>query len=89
VVLAAGATRVGAAQRVRLRVTAGSPIAFPVVTEAHYDGGSVPASAALAFTMNLSGGGAGALRTSILSIRATAALMGGSSNRARSGGTRR
>jgi hypothetical protein len=65
------------AQRLRLTINSGAPIAFPAVTEAHYDGGSVPASAALAFTVQLSGGAAATLRTGIVSIRAAAAVMGG------------
>jgi hypothetical protein len=68
---------VAEAQRLRLTITSGAPIAFPAVTEAHYDGGSVPASAALAFSVQLTGGAGATLRTGIVSIRAAAAVMGG------------
>lgn len=65
------------AQRLTLTLTGGAPIAFPAVTEAHYDLGSVPATAALAFTVQLSGGPPGTNRTGSVSIRAASAVMGG------------
>ena len=66
------------AQQLTLTTTAGNPIAFPTVTEANYDAGSVAATALLAFTLDLTkGGGAGVNRHGILSIRASSALMGG------------
>lgn len=70
-------TGAATAQRLRLTLNSGAPIAFPVVTEADYDAGSVTASAPLAFTLSLTGGAANTDRTGILSIRASAAVMGG------------
>lgn len=66
------------AQRLRLTITAGAPIAFPTVTDAHYLAGSVTATTPLGFSVQLAGGNAGALRTGIVSIRAATAVMGGS-----------
>lgn len=66
-----------AAQRLTLAITSGGPVAFPAVTEAHYDAGSVPTSAPLAFSVTLSGGPAGTNRTGSVAIRAAAAVMGG------------
>lgn len=74
-VVTAGAVE---AQRLRLTLTSGAPIAFPTVTEAHYDAGSVQANAPLAFSLALTGGAAATLRTGIVSIRGAAAVMGGS-----------
>ena len=66
------------AQRLRLTIPSGAPIAFPNATEANYDAGSVAANAALAFTLQVTGGAGGTLRTGILSIRGASATMGGS-----------
>ena len=66
------------AQKLTLSTTAGNPVAFPTPTETDYDNGSVAATAALAFTLDLlGGGGAGVNRHGILSIRASSAVMGG------------
>ena len=67
-----------AAQRLRLTIPSGAPIAFPNATEAFYDAGSVAATVPLAFTLQITGGAGGTLRTGILSIRAASATMGGS-----------
>lgn len=74
------ATTVGGAARAQvmtLSVTSGSPIAFPTPTVTDYDNGSVAATSALGFTLDLSKGGGGAGRHGILSIRAASAVMGG------------
>ena len=66
------------AQKLTMTLTAGFPVAFPTVTEADYDAGSVTATTPLGFTLDLlGGGGGGTSRTGILSIRATTATMGG------------
>lgn len=65
------------AQVLSLTVTSGAPIAFPAPTETNYDNGSVPATSALAFTLDLSKGGGGTGRHGIISIRAASAFMGG------------
>lgn len=66
-----------AAQRTRLTLNSGAPIAFATATEADYDAGSIAASAPLSFTVDLRSGNA-AWRTTIVSIRASSASMGGS-----------
>jgi hypothetical protein len=73
-------TRYGtaAAQKLTLTLNSGSPVAFPAPTETDYDGGSVTATAPLAFTVDLNSGPPGVNRTSIVAIRAGSALMGGS-----------
>ena len=78
VVLLAVTACIAEAQRLRLTITGGAPIAFPTVTDAHYIAGSVQATTPLGFSMQLTGGNAGALRTGIVSIRAASAVMGGS-----------
>lgn len=55
-------------------------IAFPAITETDFDNGSVDATNSITATVDAtkaSGPQAGVLRTSILSIRATAANLGG------------
>ena len=65
------------AQVMTLSLSSGSPIAFPNPTETDYDNGFVAATAAMAFTLDLSKGGGGPGRHGILSIRAASATMGG------------
>ncbi len=65
------------AQIMSLSLTGGSPIAFPNPVETDYDNGSVAATAALGFTIDLSKGGGAGGRHGILSIRAASAVMGG------------
>jgi hypothetical protein len=55
-------------------------ITFPTVTEADYDAGFIAASSPLTITFDASkagGAASGVQRTSIISVRATAATMGG------------
>jgi hypothetical protein len=73
------------AQKLTLLIPSGSPVAFPNATEADYDNatvnattGSVTATAPLAYSLDLLGGGGGGVsRTGSLSIRASTATMGG------------
>lgn len=82
--LGAGAAP-ASAQKLTLLIVSGSPVAFPTATEADYDNaavnattGAVAATAPLAFTLDLLGGGGGGVsRTGSLSIRASSATMGG------------
>lgn len=66
-----------AAQRLTLTLNSGSPVAFPNATEANYDAGFVTATSPLAFTVDLNSGPPGVNRTTIVSIRAASAVMGG------------
>lgn len=70
-----------AAQAVKNRLTLSSiTIGFPAVTEADYDAGFVAASNSITFTFDASKAGgpaSGVQRTSIISVKATAATMGG------------
>ena len=66
------------AQKLTLLITGGAPIAFPTVTETDYDAGSVTATTALGYSLDLLGGGGGGVnRTGSISIRATTTTMGG------------
>ena len=65
------------AQRLTLTLNSGSPVAFPNATEADYDAGFVAATSPLAFTVDLNSGPPGVNRTTIVSIRAASAVMGG------------
>lgn len=77
-ILTPSLTGTARAQRLTLTITAGSPVAFPAVTEAMYDAGSVSATTALGYTLNLQGGGGGGLsHTGSLQIRSASATMGG------------
>ncbi len=77
-VLAPSLTATARAQRLMLTITAGSPVAFPAVTEAMYDAGLVTATTPLGWTLDIVGpGGAGVNRHGIFSVRGASALMGG------------
>ena len=69
------------AQAIRNRLTLSSiTIGFSAVTEANYDAGFVAASNSITFTFDASkagGSASGVQRTSIVSVRATSATMGG------------
>lgn len=77
IVLVAVTTELAAAQGFRLRETSGAPVNFPIPTEANYDAGFVLEPTPVAFDVDARTA-PNTLRRSTVSIRSTAATMGGS-----------
>jgi hypothetical protein len=67
-----------AAQKLTLTLNSGAPVAFPSPTPVDYDNTYVYATAPIAYTVDLNSGPPGVNRTTIVSIRAGSAVMGGS-----------